>query len=684
MSDAQLARLAEKAGLSLHWRDAHDQPRQLDVEVQRALLEALGYAAQSPQQIETSLSALEHPQQQGLGPLLTLEAGQSLSLAGHASAGAPFALDYEDGERLDGHLDQDASLPPLSRLGYHRLRVADVDLTLAVAPPACPSVADLSGGRSRIWGLAAQLYGLRRTGDAGLGDTHALEILLHQAAERGADAVAISPLHAPFASNPHNYSPYSPSSRLFFNPLHAAPASVLGAAAVQQAIEQTGLADEIARLEALELVDWPAASDVRQRLLRELYRQFVAAPGALAVDFQRFRAEGGDALLQHCRFEALQAHLLGQGQPFDWRNWPEPYRDPQHAAVREFAAAHASEVDFHAFCQWLIGRCLERAQRSAREAGMCVGLIGDLAVGADGAGSQAWARQDELLAGVSVGAPPDVINRLGQDWGITAFSPDGLRRHGFRAYREMLSANLSHSGGLRIDHAMGLQRLWVIPRGAPAEAGGYLNYPFTDLLRLLCLEATRHRALIVGEDLGTVPPGLREELARRHILGMRVLLFEQQAGRFVAPRDWPHDALATSTTHDLPTLDGWFARRDIDRRIEAGHGLPERRDDDLAERERETAALQQALENDAGLPAGDTSPEARLDACVRFLARTPAPLVLLPLEDALGLAEQPNLPGPGDYHPNWRRRMPVHTGQLLDLPQAARRLRLLNAGAADA
>ncbi|HCL75914.1 MAG TPA: 4-alpha-glucanotransferase, partial [Pseudomonas sp.] len=234
-----------------------------------------------------------------------------------------------------------------------------------------------------------------------------------------------------------------------------------------------------------------------------------------------------------------------------WRQWPERYRTPENPAVQRFAEENADEVSFYAFCQWLIARGLERAQAAARGAGMAIGLISDLAVGADGGGSQAWSRQDEVLAALSVGAPPDILNRNGQSWGIAAFSPWGLKAHGYRAFIEMLRANLAHAGGMRIDHVMGLMRLWVTPVGAGPEHGAYLNYPFDDMLRLLTLEAWRHNAVILGEDLGTVPEGLREKLVARRILGMRVLLFERDGNaRFRPTSEWSSDALATTTTHD--------------------------------------------------------------------------------------------------------------------------------------
>ncbi len=677
MSDERLAQLAAAAGLSLHWTDANGRGQYVSAEAQRPLLEALGLPAHSAQQVEGSLAELQEQQRSSvLEPLLTLEQGQMLALGEHFSGHSPFQLELEDGRRIDAHLDGDGNLPPINDCGYQRLRIADQEITLAVTPGLCPDVRELTG-QARSWGLTAQLYALRREHDGGLGDTLALETLVRQAAVKGADALAISPVHAMFAACPEQYSPYSPSSRLFFNTLHAAPGSLLGEAAVQEAIAACGLQDELRRLESLELIDWPAVAHSRQRLLRHLHQRLATLPAWLQADFARFCLQGGEALRQHCRFEALHSHMLGSGQSGDWRNWPRHYRDPQHPAVQRFASQYPGEVDFHAFGQWLIARGLQRVQAVARDAGMGVGIIADLAVGADAAGSQAWSRQAELLPELTVGAPPDVLNRAGQDWGVSAFSPSGLRQHGFAAFIEMLQANLAHAGGIRIDHVMGLQRLWVIPHGAPSEAGAYLNYPFTDLLRLLTLESSRHRALVIGEDLGTVPPGLREELARRNILGMRVLLFEQHDGRFIPPAQWPDDALAVTTTHDLPSIGGWLNGRDIDWREQAEHCSTAQSTEDRLGRARESAALVDALVDAGQLASTDSLDEERLAASIGFLGSTPAPLVLLPLEDLTGQLEQPNLPGPGAIHPNWRRRLAQPTSGLLEQAGAARRLQRL-------
>ena len=310
---------------------------------------------------------------------------------------------------------------------------------------------------------------------------------------------------------------------------------------------------------------------------------------------------------------------------------------------------------------------------------MAIGLIADLAVGADGAGSQAWCRQDELLSQLTVGAPPDLLNRQGQGWGISAFSPDGLKRNGFRAFIEMLRANFAHAGGLRIDHVMGLQRLWVIPLGAPPGDGAYLYYPVEDLLRLLALESLRHRAIVLGEDLGTVPDGLREKLSERAILGMRILLFEQDYGaRFRPVLEWPDTALATTSTHDLPTLNGWWLERDIDWNAQLGLVNAETEDHWRDNRAHERNGLHHALSQDPqNFQEEASGADQVLNASARFLGHTRAPLVLLPIEDALGVVEQANLPGNVGTHPNWRRRLPVECSALLDRPQVAKRLELL-------
>ncbi|RCL28921.1 4-alpha-glucanotransferase [Pseudomonas sp. AFG_SD02_1510_Pfu_092] len=677
MSEPLLHQLAQRAGLARDWVDANNRPQQVSDDVLRQVLEALGHGCADDAQVRDSLASLERSDDaEHVPPLLTADEGQALALARYFAAHSAVECHLEDGTRLQLQLDAQARLPGQLPSGYHRLQVEGHGFTLAVAPPACLALHDLvSAPPARCWGIAVQLYSLRRPGDGGFGDCMALEQLARSAAERGADALAISPIHALSAFDQQHYSPYSPSSRLLLNSLYASPAAILGERAVRLAVEACGLEQALEALEQEPLVDWPRAADARQRLLQALYKDFSQADHPLRADFESFREAAGEALEHHCRFEVLQAEAVDRGLGADWRNWPQAWRDPYHAEVQSFAASYPARIEFHAFCQWLSERSLQRAHEAARGNGMAVGLIADLAVGADGAGSQAWSRQDELLANLTVGAPPDILNRSGQDWGICGFSPEGLKRNGYRAFIEMLRANLAHAGGLRIDHVMGLRRLWLIPRGAKPSEGAYLNYPLDDLLRLLALESVRHGAIILGEDLGTVPAGLREALAQRNVLGMRVLPFEQASpGNFTPILDWPDNALATTGTHDLAPLAGWLENRDIDwshrlQLIDAATELHWRHD-----RQKEHAGLRRTLQANYGPLAGN---DAVIDAAIRYVGHTRAPLVLVPLEDLLGCDEQPNLPGTTEGHPNWRRRFARPVRELLDDEDAARRLELL-------
>ncbi|MEX3824914.1 4-alpha-glucanotransferase, partial [Paraburkholderia sp. BR14262] len=315
-------------------------------------------------------------------------------------------------------------------------------------------------------------------------------------------------------------------------------------------------------------------------------------------------------------------------------------------------------------------------------AGMAIGLVADLAVGCDGAGSHAWSLPQDMLQRVSVGAPPDIFNQAGQSWGLTTFSPRAMHNNGFRAFIDMLRAAFAHAGGVRIDHILGLRRLWLVPEGESARHGAYLRYPFDDLVRLIALESWRHRAIVIGEDLGTVPPGLRERLAAHGLYGIRVLWFEHDGKGFLAPARWDPHGVATTTTHDLPTVAGWWSGADIDWRNRIGQTLPraDGRDPvalDRARRATDRVALWHALQH-SGLAPRDTEPppadEPPVNAALAYVAATHSPLVTCPLEDLLALSDQPNLPGSIDEHPNWRRRLPLPVETLFADPAVAARV----------
>jgi 4-alpha-glucanotransferase len=344
--------------------------------------------------------------------------------------------------------------------------------------------------------------------------------------------------------------------------------------------------------------------------------------------------------------------------------------------VAEFAREHHDEVEYYLFLQFLTSQSTAAAQAAARQAGMHVGLIADLATGMDPSGSDAWSAPDNVLIGLEIGAPPDLINNVGQGWGLTALSPTGLQRDGFASFIAMVRANMAHAGGVRIDHAMGLMRLWVIPERAPPTEGVYLRYPMEDLLRLIALESYRNRCIVVGEDLGTVPHGFREHLRQRGISGMQVLWFERDWGGFMPPERWRNDALAMTTTHDLPTVAGWWRGRDIVWRTELAPGVS--KSDPATEwrtREDDRRALWNALRN-ARCVDGDEPPPEYPDEVVTgtlaYVGKTPARLAVAAVEDVLALTEQPNLPGTIDEHPNWRRRLPP--GDSFALPGAEHRV----------
>ena len=310
---------------------------------------------------------------------------------------------------------------------------------------------------------------------------------------------------------------------------------------------------------------------------------------------------------------------------------------------------------------------------------MRIGLIGDLAVGMDPAGSHAWSRQHDILLGLTIGAPPDLLNPQGQDWGLTSFSPRAMDENGFAPFIATLRSAMRHVGGIRVDHAMGLARLWLIPEGASPAEGAYLKYPVGDLLRLLALESVRHNVVVIGEDLGTVPEGFHDMLEQIGIHGMRVLWFERDAQTgFVPPRGWGSTDIAMTSTHDLPTVAGWWKGSDIDVRHQHGR-LGEGVDPDAMRREREQErpmlwnAFVREHVGEGPVPEPEETDRV-VDAAVRYVAKTEVPLSLIPLEDLLGQVEQPNLPGTVTEHPNWRRRLPVAADAVLDEAAVARRI----------
>lgn len=658
-----LHRLATAAGLQIDWQDAAGRPQRVCDDALRTVLTALGYQAEDDSALEAShdrcIEASHH------ASFVSGDVGRSVLLPKGCDAPiGPVEIRLENGTTVQSRIGRTRDglmLSPVDVIGYHDVTIGRCDIRLAIAPARCLSPADLTG-RGRPWGVAVQTPSLRDDRSCPFGDFGTLATTAKAFAAAGADALAISPAHALFPADAARYSPYAPSSRLFLNVLLGDPALV-------------GCPIPSEAQAASDLIDWEHAIPQRMAALRQAFDQ---RSDTVRQTVGVWRAEQGEELERHAIYDALFArHFAGGAR--GWQDWPSEYHDPASDAVARFATENREDVDFYVFAQWLASASLDSAQQAARDAGMGIGLIADLAVGMDGGGSHAWSRREDLLTGLSVGAPPDLLGPQGQNWGLTGFSPAALQRTGFAAFIATLRAALRHAGGVRIDHILGLARLWVIPHGHSPADGAYLTYPLEHMLRILAIESHRARAIVIGEDLGTVPDGLRPLLRQRGVLGMRVLWFERdEDGGFVAPERWERSTVAMTGTHDLVTVAGWWQAGDIAWNRKLGRSPDSiALEDEMNEREQDREALWAAMgKSKAATDAAPArnQPQPAVDAALRHVAASPCALAILPIEDIAGLIEQPNLPGTIDEHPNWRRRMEASTEDLLKRPEIARRL----------
>jgi 4-alpha-glucanotransferase len=710
-----IRRLGELYGIDSRYTDFFRKRRRVPTATVRALLEAMGVAVGSPGEVADSLREAEaRPWRCMLAPVRVITPPHPLevtftlpaSLGGvtvdwtlaeetggaHAGRLTPDQLPEVAAAEIDGvtYRRWRMALPGALPHGYHRLSMsvrgrsaARGALQLIVTPARCHQPPP----RSRLWGLTAQLYGVRSRRNWGMGDFTDLAEVTERAAALGASAVGVNPLHALFPADANHFSPYSPSSRLFLNVFYLDPEAVPDLAESSEAhalLSDPGFRSELELARAAELVDYPAVWRLKRRALELLFASFqrhhLAASTRRAEAFGAFRAEMGEALEHHATFDALHEHALATSGAWSWHHWPEPLRRPDSPAVAAFAREHRARIDFFAYLQWLADEQLAAAQVRARAAGMPLGLYNDIAVAVNPASAMAWANPGVSLSGVSAGAPPDWFNPQGQNWVLAPLSPVGLREGGYAAFAAALRHNMRHAGAVRIDHVMGLKRLFWIPDGASPAEGAYVRYPFADLARVVALESERHRCLVIGEDLGTVPRGFRPAMRRTGLMSCRVLYFERtRNGGFIPPRAYPRQALVSASTHDLPTVRGFWTCRDLRWRDLLGRFPDETAFRHArAERARDRFVLLQALRRAGLLPPGidpalppDAPPDALVLAVHQYLAATPGHLVMVQLEDALGEEEQPNLPGT-DGHPNWRRKLGRSLEELAREPMVAR------------
>ncbi|MFG2356130.1 4-alpha-glucanotransferase [Streptomyces sp. NPDC048521] len=674
----ELSRLAELHGVATSYSPAPDRTVAVPASAVVAALAALGVDAGTPDAVRAALAARERELRERLLPPTVVQwAGAEPPAALTAlPAGTRLRVETEEGEERDGTAD----LP----LGVHRLTAHAPDgrtgqAHLVVAPDRLPA----PPGRS--YGLLVQLYSLLSRRSWGMGDLGDLAELAGWAGRTaGAGFVQVNPLHAAVPGAPTDPSPYRPSSRRFPDPVHLRIEEIPEFGYVEDRERLHTVLERAERLRATvldkgALIDRDAVWELKREAL-ELVAQVPLGPGRQAA-YDDFRAAHGQALDDHATWYAL-AEVHGS----DWHRWPDGLRDPRSAATARARTELADRVAFHTRLAWLTDGQLRAAQRAAREAGMPVGIVHDLAVGVHPVGADAWAQQDVFAAGTSVGAPPDAFNARGQDWGLPPWRPDRLAACGHAPYRDLLRALFRYAGALRIDHVMGLFRLWWVPQGSPPTEGTYVRYDADAMLALLALEATRAGAVVIGEDLGTVEPGVRETLQRRGVLGTSVLWFERDwegDGHPLPPERWRADCLATATTHDLPPTAARLTGDHVDLRDRLGL-LTRSAAEERAEAAADTAEWLALLGSlglldspAAGPPGSDEEEEIR--AVHRFLLGTPARLVGVWLPDGVGDRRPQNLPGTWDLYPNWRLPIADREGRPVPLEElvASPRLRAL-------
>ncbi|MDX6206941.1 MAG: 4-alpha-glucanotransferase [Frankiales bacterium] len=653
-----LAALAEHYRVATGYENWAGHPVDIADDVVEAVLAALGVDVSDP----AATLRLARESAPLLPPTVVVDVGlpAGVDLRGPATAAR---AELEDGEvrglAVAGHeLLLPADLPP----GFHRLVVeaggGEVSATLIVAPTALP---DLLDGRS--WGWAAQLYQLRSERSWGVGDLEDLRTLTAWSGAQGADLVLVNPMHAGPPVSPLDPSPYSPSSRRFRAPQYLRPELTLDYLAAPDEVraQVDALAATVRPANHSDSIDRDASWQAKERALALL---FVQPPGAdRTAALAGFIREGGEALQGFATYCAI-AELHGPAFP----DWPAELRDPRAPEVATLRAELADRLLWHCWLQLLCDEQLAAAQDAARESGMRIGVIHDLAVGVTSYGADAWALQGTLAGGLHIGAPPDAFNQRGQDWSLPPWHPTALAEAGYAPFREMIRSVLRHAGGIRIDHMLGLFRLWCIPKGESADRGAFVYYDHRALLGVLLLEAARAGAVVIGEDVGTVAPYVAEELARRHVLGCDLLWFQLGPDpgsgemRPVMPGDWRELAMASLTTHDLPTAAGFLQGEHV--RVRERLGLLRDPDAEWAQARHERAAWLDALRRKGILPPDDGQPvpeETFILGLYEWLGRTPARLLGASLSDVVGDVRQPNLPGTIDEYPSWR--LPIADGQ---------------------
>ncbi|WP_333609149.1 4-alpha-glucanotransferase [Arsukibacterium sp.] len=714
MDAALLAELIAFCGIETQYDDAWGNPTEVSEAAQLALLAAQGFnisdedAARAElleRQLDVWQQVIAPVSVQLLAEPLVLEVRVPLALAN-----TPFelVLTSEQGEQqqlvlvpVEGELQQAVvlddeeyhlyqhSLPFTLPMGYHKLvlQCQGTELSfsqqLILSPGQCYQPAQFTAQKQ--WGVSVQLYGLRSARNWGVGDFTDLQQLIRYLAANGADFVGLNPIHALYPAMPESASPYSPSSRRWLNIIYLDVTALPGYQQCPKTrclTEAPGFAAQLAAERAKDWVDYAAVMQLKLPVLKNLYQWFVQHSGVeaqLTAAFNEFKVQGGQSLQQLALYDALHAYLIAQdSQHWGWPNWPEQYRDPSSAEVQQFMQSHSTELDFYCYLQFMAQQQLAAAQQLAKQQGMVLGIYRDLAVGVSEASTEIWGNAELYCRDASVGAPPDPLGPAGQNWGLPPMHPYQLFQQAYQPMVELLRSNMQDAGALRIDHVMALLRLWWVPKSA-ADAGGgaYVYYPIMDLLGILALESQRAQAVIIGEDLGTVPEGIRELLAQYGMYSYRVFFFETASdGGYISPAHYPAQAMATLSTHDLPTLIGFWHCEDLKLGQQLGLYKDEQQLQQLyQQRHANKQRILDSLHGHAMLPADYPRSVEQLAmdrtlnlALQRHLASGQSQLLCLQLEDWLEMTQPVNIPGTSDEYPNWRRKLSAELEQWTTQP----------------
>jgi 4-alpha-glucanotransferase len=639
---------ARDIGIELEFQDGQGHRHAVSAERVRAILEGLPLPVRHPY--------LKSP------VVIAAISGDFRVAIDSAANGIVWQLVQRDKVLARGRVaDAAMNLPHSIAIGTYRLELEDdsgnaIDsIPLLVTPPAA-----YQGSFDRVWVLSVQLYGLSSSRNWGIGDFTDLAALIELTADWGCAGIGLNPLHALFDDRPLQCSPYAPNSRLFLNPLYVDPERLPNFPRGWLAQHR----DQFDGARKGELVDYVAVAELKFAALRDAFSTFDA--GSAGYDeFEAFRRERGELLRRFGCFEVLRK----QFGPLPWWQWPEEWRRPDDAQIQAFHNGPLrTEVEYVEFLQWCAAAQLKSCADLAAERGMAIGLYLDVAVGVQAGGFDAWNEQAAISRGLSVGAPPDMLNTAGQDWGLAGFNASGLETSGFAPFREMLRASMRFAGAIRLDHVLGLNRLYLIPSDSSPRDGVYVEMPLQALLGVVAQESVSQACITIGEDLGTVPEGFRDILARWGVWSYKVMMFERgHDGAFLGSSGYAASALVTFNTHDLASFAGWKSHHDLGVKRDVGINP--------GETDEERAQVLRSFEWKLG--EEHVAPRNFLGA-VEFLARSPSRILAIAIDDLLGLKDQPNIPGTVDEHPNWRRRLPVELNDLtrcIDIDALRRALR---------